>query len=136
MGTELGNKEKSSVVRVVGANKTTTGETVMQDVSANQEGKVVDTIDNGAIDTMIPVTTSPVEGKVGGSRLTDRKYIWMQGIAVPNSPNAYILWGFTNSTQSFKLFKDQLLTFPIGDGTQVWFKTPAGTGSVAFGEGA
>lgn len=133
--TDIQALQASATTRIVGAAADGT-ETNPVDATGTRELKASDSVDNGAVDTVINLTTAAVEGKVGASKRTDRKYIWMQGVTVPAGVNGYIQWGFSNTTQSFKLFKDQLLCFPIGDGTEIWFKVPSGTGSVAFGEGS
>jgi hypothetical protein len=134
---DLTEKQSGQTVKVIGADDNG-AESNYMDVSAKREARANDSVNNGAVDGVLAVNTTPSEGKVGASRRVDRKYVWMQAITVPSGANAYILWGFSNTTQSFKLFKDQLLCFPIGEGTQIWFKTPGlGTsGTVAFGEGS
>lgn len=132
---DLNGKESSQSVKMTGADSTGL-ETNYINASALGEARTNDCVNNGAIDTVLNITTTASEGKVGGSRKTDRKYVWIQALTVPAGANGYILWGFSNTTQSFKLYKDQLLVFPIGDGSEIWFKTPASTGTVAFGEGS
>ena len=97
-------------------------------VNANKEFYIRDTHDNGGLDIIIPLTTAPVEGKVGVSPKTLRKYVIMQALSTN------VVWGFSNVTQSFDLFKDQLIMVPVGENTQIWFKMKSATGSVAFGE--
>lgn len=133
--SDLDQKERAASVFIMGADADGK-ETNPVGATSNRELTNVDTVNNGGLDSVIALNTTAVEGKVGPSRKAARKYVWMQGLTVPAGANAYILWGFTSGTQSFKLFKDQLLCFPIGEGTQIWFKVPAGTGSVAFGEGS
>lgn len=133
--TDLTSNQAANTTKIIGSDAAGL-ETNTLEVTAKNEARANDCVNNGAVDTTISLTTSAVEGKVAASRRVDRKYIWMMGITVPANPNAYILWGFSNTTQSFKLFKDQLLCFPIGEDTEIWFKVPTGTGSVAFGEGS
>jgi len=133
-GTDISFKDRASPSVIVGSDPDGT-ENYPVGASLNGELKTTDTIGVSAIDTILTVTTIATEGKVGVTVLPNRKYIWMQAITVPAGPNGFILWGFSNLSQSFKLFKDQMLCFPIGEGVQVWFKTQAGSGSVAFGEG-
>lgn len=133
---DLDQKERAASVFIMGADADGK-ETNPVGANTNRELTNVDTINNGAIDTTLTVTTTAIEGKVGLSRKVNRKYVWFMPITVPNSPNAWIWWGFTGSTQSFKVFKDQLLCFPIGEGSEIWFRSPsAGNFSVAFGEGS
>jgi hypothetical protein len=130
---DLNQKDATLSVKLVGADSNGI-ETNFADVSNFNELKAADTLNNGALDTIINVSTTAVEGKVGVTRLAGRKYVWFQALSVPNT-DKFILWGFSNTTQSFKIFKDQILCFPIGENTQVWFKTTSGSGQIAFGEG-
>ena len=71
-----------------------------------------------------------MELKVGVSRKTLRKYVIFEGL------DTKIKWGFTNTTQSFDVFKSQLLMVPVGENTQIWFKNTnaSGSTSIAIGE--
>lgn len=134
---DLSQKNAATPVFVVGSTDAEGTEGTPVGATTDRELTNVDTINHGAIDAVLTVTNTASEGKVGASRKVNRKYIWFMPITVPTSPNAWILWGFTGSTQSFKVFKDQLLCFPIGSGTEVWFKSPVvGSFTVAFGEGS
>ena len=132
---DLSDKEAAQTIKLVGSD-TIGVESNYLSVSAKQEARNNDSVNNGAVDGVLALTTAASEGKVGASRRVDRKYIWMQGITVTSGATPYILWGFSNTTQSFRLYQDQLMVFPIGENTEIWFKMPTGTGSVAFGEGS
>ena len=54
--------------------------------------------------------------------------------AMPNGTVVQVKTAFSNTTQSFDLFKNQLIMVPVGPNTQIWFKVTSSTGSVAFGE--
>ncbi len=97
-------------------------------VNTNKELFIRDTDNGGGLDIIIALTTTPKEGKVGGSPKINRKDIVMQAI------DKNIVWGFSETTQNFKLFKDQLMIVPVGEKTEIWFKMTTGTGDVAFGE--
>lgn len=117
----------TEIVRLTGSQPDGT-ETTPVGSSTYQELFIRDTHNNGGLDTVIPLTTTPVEGKVGANRRVNRKYIIME--ALDNN----VVWGFSNTTQSFDLFKSQLIMVPIGENTEIWFKMKTGTGSVAFAE--
>ena len=118
------SREKASTTnRIIGEN-----EDNIAKVSVNQELSIRDTHDNGGLDTIIPLTTTPVEGKVGATTKTERKYVIMEAL------DTNVVWGFSNTTQSFDLFKSQLIMVPVGPNTEIWFKMKTGTGNVAFGE--
>ena len=114
-------------VRVVGTAADGSEETPIGS-SSNREMFIRDTHDNGGLDTVIALTVTPKEGKVGASRKLNRKYVIIEAL------DTNIVWGFTNASQSFDLFKSQLIMVPIGENTEIWFKMKSGTGSVAFGE--
>lgn len=104
-------------------------ESTFAKVTPNQELGATDTVNTSAVSTTIPLTTTAVELKVGGSRLANRKYIWMEAL------DTNIKWGFSASDTPFDIFKSQLLTFPIGD-VAIYAKMSSGSGNIAFGEGA
>lgn len=124
---DLTGIESSQSVKIVGQDSIG-AETTPVKASANQDLGVSDVLDNGGLDAIIPLTTTPVEGVVGLSAKADRKYFIMEGLSTN------IKWGFSNTTQSFDIFKSQIIMIPCGPNTQIWFKMTAGTGSVAIGE--
>jgi hypothetical protein len=97
-------------------------------VSPNRDLGTSDVLDCGGLDTVLSLTTSPVEGRVGASAKANRKYFIMEALTTN------VKWGFSNSTQSFDLFKSQLIMVPVGPNTQLWFKVSTGTGQVAIAE--
>lgn len=97
-------------------------------VSVNKDLGVSDVLGTSGLDTIINLTTTPVEGIVGGSALANRKYFIMEALSTN------VKWGFSNTTQSFDLFKSQLIMVPVGPGVHIWFKVSSATGSVAIGE--
>lgn len=125
---DLNEKEASSASKIVGSDSSG-NETDYAIVTPNQELAIRDTHDNGGLDTILSLDAiTPIEGKVGGTTKAERKYVIME--ALDNN----IKWGFTNSTQSFDLFKSQLIMVPVGPNTEIWFIMSNGTGQVAFGE--
>lgn len=118
------SREKASTTnRIIGEN-----EDNIAKVSNNQELSIRDTHDNGGLDIIISLTTTPTEGKVGVTPKAERKYVIMEAL------DTNVVWGFSNTTQSFDLFKSQLIMVPVGPNTEIWFKMKTGTGDVAFGE--
>lgn len=94
----------------------------------NDETRVDDSLNSGGVDGIISLTTTPVEGKVSGSVLANRKYVVFQAL------DKNVKWGFSNTTQSFDLFKNQIIMVPLGQETAIWFKTSTGSSSVSFAE--
>ena len=124
---DLGGTESSQSVKVVGQDVEGL-ETNTVGASSYQELFIRDTHDNGGVDGILGLTTSPLEGKVGMTKRVNRKYVIMEAL------DTNIVWGFSSTTQSFDLFKSQLIMVPIGENTEIWFKMKVGTGNVAFAE--
>jgi hypothetical protein len=120
--------DAAQTVKVVGSSTDGTEQTPVSS-TPNGELKIADTHNNGGLDTTISVTSgSPVELKVGATRLANRKYVIMEAL------DTGIKWGFSNSTQSFDLFKSQLIMVPIGENTEIWFDCQSGTKQVSIAE--
>lgn len=90
-------------------------------VTTNGDQKVVDGVRNGGVygALSIPTANTPVEAKVGASRLTNRKFLEIY------SNNNGLFWGLDNTvttTSGVPLVNGQVLTFAIDpDSTfQVW----------------
>lgn len=125
---DLTEKQSAGNSKIVGADSLG-NETEYAKVSTNQELAIRDTHDNGGLDTILNLDAiTPVEGKVGALPKDERKYIIMEAL------DTNVKWGFSNSTQSFDLFKSQLIMVPVGPNTEIWFIMSSGTGQVAFGE--
>jgi hypothetical protein len=124
---DLNDVNSAQAVKVIGSNSSGV-ETTPVKSSLNGELGTSDILDNGGLDTVLALTTTAVEGKVAGAAKANRKYFIME--ALDNN----VKWGFSNTTQSFDLFKSQLIMVPCGPNTQIWFKMSSGTGNVAIGE--
>jgi hypothetical protein len=127
---DLIDKNSALPIKIIGAD-TLGAETVPAKVSPNQDLGTADVLNNGGLDLVLALTTTPKLGVVNVDGITakaDRKYFLMQAL------DQNIKWGFTNTTQSFDIFKSQLVMVPCGPNTQIWFKMASGTGSIAIGE--
>lgn len=127
--TLSGDSSTGKIGLTVFSNKDSSGNMVLPALKASGEHKNSDAVELSGVSGTIALTTTAVELKIGGSRLANRKYIWME------AQNSNVLWGFSSSTCVFNNFKNQLLCFPIGD-VAIFAKMSTGTGSTAFGEGA
>ena len=128
MASAIDDKVNSTPIKIVGASNTTQEETNIAKVSPNQDLGTSDVLDNGGLDIVLNLTTTAIEGKVGVTAKANRKYFIME--ALTNN----VKWGFSNTTQSFDLFKSQLIMVPCGPNTQIWFRVTTGTGQVSIGE--
>lgn len=98
-------------------------------VTATSDLRVSDVLDNGGVDGYVALNIFPVEVKVGASIKTDRKFVILQG------KSNYIVWGFSNTTQSFSIAYNQFVMVPLAPGTTIWAKvTAGGSGFIAVGE--
>lgn len=125
---DLTELQAAQTIKLVGSS-TTGVESTYAKVTPNQEIGASDTVNTAAVSTTVPLTTIAVELKVGVARLSDRKYTWMQAL------DSNIKWGFSLTDTPFDIFKNQILTFPIGN-VAIFAKMSTGTGNIAFGEGA
>lgn len=127
---DLSSNEAAATTKIVGSDIDGL-ETYTVRATPNQELGSVDTVNTVAVSSTIILTTTPQELKVGGSRLANRKYIWMQAL------DSNIKWGFGPLTTActFDVFKNQLFSFPIGN-VPIYAYTTVGTANIAFGEGA
>ena len=100
------------------------------EVSTDNELGVRDTNDNGGLDIVLAIPADAVvELRVGGSIKVNRKIVVMQAL------DRDLKWGFSNSTQSFDIFKDQLIIMPFGL-TSIFIKNTniSVSKSIAIGE--
>lgn len=124
---DLSDIEGTNTSKLVGSDSVGEEETPIGSTS-DRELFIRDTHNNGGLDIIIALTTTPSEGKVGLAPKANRKYVVFEAL------DTGVTWGFSNSSQSFDLFKSQLIMLPIGENTEVWFKMRNGNGAVAFGE--
>lgn len=131
MASPTDDKVNSIPSKIVGASNITQEETNIAKVSNNQDLGTSDVLDNLGADVILALTTTPKLGVVNVDGVTpkpNRKYFIMEAL------DTNVKWGFSNTTQSFDLFKSQLIMIPLGPNTQIWFKMTAATGSVAIAE--
>jgi len=120
--------EAAQSVKIIGSDSIGREQTPVSS-TPNGEIKIADTHNNGGLDAIISIVSgTPVELKVGGTVLANRKYIIMEAL------DTGVKWGFSNTTQSFDLFKSQLIMVPIGENTQIWFDCTSGTKQVSVAE--
>lgn len=114
---------------------TTTQEGSKQGLDANiiNDVKTHNTIDSGTYGA-INVGTSPIEAKVGASRLSGRKIL-----TVYNNSNKDIYWGFNNSVTTStgtKLFSKQLMFIEASDSLGLFLIADSANNDIRITEGA
>lgn len=113
--------------------KITDGTTVVG-VSTNAEERVSDTVNHGGVNGAITVGTTAVEAKVGASKLTNRKLL-----TIFHNSGGKLYWGYSNavtSSNGTQLFRNTMVSMPVGDGTSVWLISDTAGQDVRITEGA
>lgn len=123
---DLNNIEAAGSTIIVGSDATGT-ETSPVKATTLGEIQSADVPNQTGLSGLVALTTIAVEGKVGVSTMTNRKYIEMQAIS------SNVKWGYDTDCP-FDLFKNQFFSLPAGENCKVYFKVSTGTGSVAIGE--
>lgn len=123
---DLTGKEASQSIKVVGQDSTGVETTPVGSTTLG-ELLVTDTPDQTGVNTILNLTTTAIEGKVGANALANRKYVEMEALTTG------VKWGY-DTTCPFNLYKSQFFSLPAGDLCKVYFKMSSGTGQVAFGE--
>lgn len=124
-------KKRADPNKLVGADPTTGNETNWVTATSSGDLNVADVPNTSATYGALTVTNSPVELKVGGSALTNRKLITIQ----PKGTGIY--YGFSNAVTTStgtEIFKDQTLIIPVGQGISVWLVALAGSVNVRIAE--
>lgn len=122
-------------VKIIGSDPTGV-ETFPAKVSPNQNLGVDDTSNNGGVHGALSVSTTPIEAKVGGSVLSNRK-----NLTIFNNSNSgrTLYWGYSNTVSASNgtpLHRDQLLILRVGPNTHVWIVFDQGTNNVRVTESA
>jgi hypothetical protein len=89
---------------------------------------------NTGVQGVVTVGTSAVEAKVGGSKLTSRKYM-----TVYNKSSHTVYWGYTSgvtTTTGTAIFKDQVIGFSVGDTQTIYLISGFAGDDVVVTEGA
>lgn len=121
---DLTDIQAAGSVKIIGSDATGL-EGVPVNSTLNGDLQADDTTRAGGSNATVTLAGSAVEVKVGASRLTTRKYV----IIMP-SVNS-VKWGFSVGSQTFDVFKNQLLILPLGPNTPIYIN---GTGMVEIGE--
>lgn len=124
--SDLTNIESAEQTKIVGQSTNGTETNPVGATSLN-DLQTADVPNQLGLNTVLNLTTTPVEGKVGATALANRKIVEMQGLTTN------VKWGY-DTTCPFDLFKSQFFSLPMGFNCKIYFKVSTGTGSVAFGE--
>lgn len=104
-------------------------------VSANGDVGTSDVIDsNTSIEGTLTVGTSAVELKVGGSKLTNRKFA-----SLDNSSNSTLYWGWTSgvtTANGTRIYKDQKVYWNVGPNQTIYIIAGSAGNTTRITEGA
>lgn len=124
---DLNEAQSSQSVKVVGATGTGS-EANFAAVTPNNDFQTADILNNSAADTVVNLTTSASAIRTGVANLANRKYVVLEALSTN------VKWGFSSGSQSFDLFKSQLIMIPTGPNVTIWARVTTGTGQIAVGE--
>lgn len=130
---DLSDINSAQSVKVIGADSTGLEQTPVKS-TANGDLAVVDLCDNGGVQGVIAVSTTPVAVRVGGSNLANRKRLLFI-----NTGGVNLYWGFSNSVSSANgviIFRNQPVSDSWGPNTTIWIVAASGSGSVTVAESA
>lgn len=126
---DLSETESSQTVKVVGSSSAGAESTYVA-VSSTQDARVSDAIHTGGVQAALSVSTTAIELKVGGSRLTNRKLVTALS-------DGTIWWGYTNAVTTATgtpIYKDQYVIWAADDTTSIYLIASAGTKDVRITE--
>lgn len=130
---DLTDLQAAGSTKVVGSDASGL-ETSPVKVSANQDFGVADVCDNGGVQGVIAVGTTPVAVRVGASNLANRKRLLFINTGAIN-----LYWGFANTVSQANgviIFRNQPVSDSWGPNTTIWIVAQTGSGSITIAESA
>lgn len=103
------------------------------ELRVNPDGSISvgDTLDAGGEDRIVSLSTTPVLAVTNLDGVTPkaaRRFVILEALSMN------VKWGFSPTSQSFDLFRNQLIMLPVGPNTKIYLKVTTGTGSISVGE--
>lgn len=127
---DLTELQASQSIKIAGADSSGV-ETNFVNATSNGELKAADFLNVSITQSTLVVngTGSPVEVKVGASRLANRKSVMIQ------AQGTNVIYGFSAASQPFTLANGSTITISIGDSVGVWiFRSSNGNVNVPVAE--
>lgn len=124
---DLNEKDASLTTKLVGASPAG-AETTYVNSTANGEILAADIINISSTQAVLTVSTTAVEGKVGATNLVNRKRI------IVECQTNNMTYGFSSSSQPFKIPNGTTLMLDIGPNISIWFRRTSGSGNVVIAE--
>jgi hypothetical protein len=126
---DLTEVQAAQSVKLVGSS-TGGAESTFAAVSNTQDIRSSDSLHSGGTHGALSVSTTAVELRVGGSRLTNRKL-------VTALPDGTIYWGYTNAVTTSTgtpIYKDQYVIWAADDTASIYLIAASGTKNVRITE--
>lgn len=124
---DLNSLQASDTIKIAGASSNG-NETNFVNSTPSGDLQTVDIMNTAALSGVISLTTTPVPLRIGGSNLVNRKYIILEALS------SAIVWGFSETSQPFNVFKNQFIMIPCGSNITIYAKVTTGTGDISVGE--
>jgi hypothetical protein len=80
-----------------------------------------------AVDGILSLNTTAVEGKIGATPLANRRYVEMEALT------SKVKWGYSPAC-NFNLMKGSFYIIPCGEDCTIYFKADTGTAQVSLAE--
>jgi hypothetical protein len=130
---DLTDIQSSQSVKLVGSSSSGAEQTFVA-ATNNGELSIADISNNGGVNGSVSVSTSAVEAKVSGTALTNRK-----NLTLFNNSSNTVYWGYSSSVSTSNgtpLFKNQYVSFSIGENTAIWLIAASGSNDIRVTENA
>lgn len=132
--SDLTDAQSATTTKIVGSNSSGV-ENNFAKVSTNQDVGTMDIINTSGVYGSLTVGTTAIEIKVGGSRLTARKLVTLDNIS-----NVVFYWGYdssiTTSNYAGRIFKDQQVSWAVGDNISLYVIAGTAGNSARISEGS
>jgi len=123
---DLDELHSSGSTKIAGSDATG-NETNFVDATSLRDLQVADVPNQTGLNATLSLTTTAQELKVGGSTMTNRKYVKFE--ALSNN----VKWG-DDTNCLFDAFKSQFFMIPAGTTNKIYMKMSSGTGTASVGE--
>lgn len=114
--SDLSDIQSAQSIKIIGSGSTGSESTPVN-ATNNGDLTVIDFLNNSGTQAAITVGITAIEARVGGSNLSNRKYICIQ------AKDTGVFFGVTNTvtiSSGTEIFKDQTLFIPAGPNTTIW----------------
>lgn len=125
---DISDVDAAQSVKLVGSSSDGTEQSPIKS-TASGEIRSSDIVTKAIDGTLNFTAGTPTEIKVGGSRMTDRKFVQF----IPAAKGSY---GYTIGSQNIPVGKNQSVTIYLSDDQGIWFDFNSGTNDLFVSEGS